>query len=583
MSTASATAVPAASEARNVSVPSPQQPVPVTEGSATILFPSPRDVFYNPVQQFNRDLSTLAIRTWSHGFLAAKTAAAQKRTAGRGKKRKRGEKQEEDVSTTVPQDTNGVHTPDVPQQTFTILEALSATGLRAIRYAQEIPNVEYVLANDLSTKAVAQIRRNCDDERNSDVARRVVRPHEGDARVVMYKALAPKDRFDVVDLDPYGSAAPFLDGAVQSVSDGGLLLVTCTDLAVLAGDSHPEKCFSQYGGANVRQSEFCHELALRLLINSIRQHAARYGRTVTPLLSLSIDFYIRVFVRVETSAKAVKRLASETSLVYACTGCRSYTLQPMGVCRGPPSDAKPGTEPRFTHASARNARDKCDHCGFPTQVGGPMYDGPLHDPDFCTLVLAESASAASEDAARESRGHPPWYAATRARVAGMVSLAIEENSLPSLLYALPRLAKTFHTQQPPFKQFLSAFLNANHKVSGSHTKPAALKTTAPSSFIWDVMRAWIARHAPVKKSALSPTNAGWNILFGQGVPQSDEGREYLEVVDKFPHIDFTIHPDAELRTKKQGLVRYQDNPTDNWGPKVRARGPDERRGGGGRS
>jgi tRNA (guanine26-N2/guanine27-N2)-dimethyltransferase len=52
----------------------------------------------------------------------------------------------------------------------------------------------------------------------------------------MYNHRSLEDRFDVVDLDPYGSPAVFLDGAVQSVKDGGLLLVTCTDMAVLCGE-----------------------------------------------------------------------------------------------------------------------------------------------------------------------------------------------------------------------------------------------------------------------------------------------------------------------------------------------------------
>ena len=46
---------------------------------------------------------------------------------------------------------------------------------------------------------------------------------------------------DVVDLDPYGTAAPFIDAAVQSVNDTGLLCVTCTDLSVLATTNYPEK------------------------------------------------------------------------------------------------------------------------------------------------------------------------------------------------------------------------------------------------------------------------------------------------------------------------------------------------------
>lgn len=37
----------------------------------------------------------------------------------------------------------------------------------------------------------------------------------------MYQSQAERAPFDVIDLDPYGSAAPFLDAAVQAVSDGG--------------------------------------------------------------------------------------------------------------------------------------------------------------------------------------------------------------------------------------------------------------------------------------------------------------------------------------------------------------------------
>ncbi len=42
-------------------------------------------------------------------------------------------------------------------------------------------------------------------------------------------------------------------------------------------------------------------MALRILLASLEQHAARYKRHIVPVLSLSIDFYIRVFVRVYTS------------------------------------------------------------------------------------------------------------------------------------------------------------------------------------------------------------------------------------------------------------------------------------------
>jgi tRNA (guanine26-N2/guanine27-N2)-dimethyltransferase len=48
---------------------------------------------------------------------------------------------------------------------------------------------------------------------------------------------------------------------------------------------------------------YCHEMALRILLASLEQHAARYKRHIKPVLCLSIDFYIRIFVRVYTSGE----------------------------------------------------------------------------------------------------------------------------------------------------------------------------------------------------------------------------------------------------------------------------------------
>merc|ERR1712113_1005456 len=77
--------------------------------------------------------------------------------------------------------------------------------------------------------------------------------------------LAGGKQFDVIDLDPYGTAAPFLDAAVQAVSEGGLLCVTCTDLAVLCGNQ-AEVCYSKYGAFPLKGTKYCHEMALRILL-----------------------------------------------------------------------------------------------------------------------------------------------------------------------------------------------------------------------------------------------------------------------------------------------------------------------------
>ena len=68
--------------------------------------------------------------------------------------------------------------------------------------------------------------------------------------------------------------------------------------------------------------------ALRLLLFSLESHANRYKRYIKPLLSISVDFYVRVFVQVFTSASEVKRSASKHCLVFLCVGCGTFHLQP---------------------------------------------------------------------------------------------------------------------------------------------------------------------------------------------------------------------------------------------------------------
>ena len=76
--------------------------------------------------------------------------------------------------------------------------------------------------------------------------------------MLMYKHKQYWKRFVAIDLDPYGCPSVFLDAAVQSVQEGGLLLVTATDMAVLAGNT-PETCYVKYGAISLK-TKCCHEM-----------------------------------------------------------------------------------------------------------------------------------------------------------------------------------------------------------------------------------------------------------------------------------------------------------------------------------
>lgn len=107
-----------------------------------------------------------------------------------------------------------------------------------------------MIANDISPGAIEVMKRNvafnnlgpdetCQGsvEPDGHASLGKVRVNEGDAwyiikflitylcfdffSTLMYSHRLERQKVDVVDLDPYGTAAPFIDAAVQCVNDGG--------------------------------------------------------------------------------------------------------------------------------------------------------------------------------------------------------------------------------------------------------------------------------------------------------------------------------------------------------------------------
>jgi len=650
----------------------------VKEGLAHILVPAsgpavpqatpkgenaPQSVFYNPIQQFNRDLSVLAIKAYGEQLLEKKQKSVERhklKIAAKNKERKRKREEEGlgDVSRkagkiegdglaaegipaengdslkeaengdSVMKDaeligsesnaaaeapaTASTLTPDpisknddIPESppskfTFTILDALSATGLRALRYAQEIPFTTAVTANDLLPEATKTINMNIQHNRLQDRISAVT----SNAMAHMYSLVGedckdekgrpkPSKKYNVIDLDPYGTAAPFLDAAVQAVrDDGGLLCVTCTDAGVWASNGYPEKAFSLYGGTTIKGPQ-SHEGGLRLILNAIATSAARYGMAMEPLLSLSIDFYARVFVRIHKSPADVKFLAGKTMIVYNCdSGCGAWTTQTVGKNKLMPGK-KSGHYWKHVYGQGPSVSENCKHCGSRTHIAGPMYAGPIHDPDFIKRILDGLPSVSKET-----------YQTT-SRIEGMLTLALEEcifvdpvssdpnnPTAPSktgkydpavldpapFLFIPSVLSKVIHCVTPIENAIRGALRGLGYQVTRSHTKPGSIKTDAPWEVIWEVMREWTRQKEPIREGKLREKTPGWAIMgMGKGkeTAKDEQTGEKAETNDDGKAVEkIKVVFDEKLGAEKdkKKLVRYQLNPRENWGPMARAKG-----------
>lgn len=512
----------------------------VQEGKATILTPKQDEVFYNPIQQFNRDLSIMAIKAYDE-IRHEKIQAIKKKSKNKRTK------------------LNGLK----------ILESLAASGLRSCRYGLEIPEAGKIVANDMLAEAVKSINKNVEYNKLTD---KVV-ANQGDAIKFMGST---DEKFHIVDLDPYGTAAPFIDSAIQCLEDDGMLLVTCTDAGVLAGSGYPEKCFALYGGNNFGNAyvngESNHEVGIRLILNLIASTAAKYKKTIEPMLSLSIDYYFRVFVKVKTSPINVKNHASETMLTYGCNGCGHKIVQPLGM--------KNNTKFQYPKLQGPISSN-CQYCGTSYNVAGPMYAGNLHNCEFIDKVLKINESSDKE------------IYATHERIKGMLTLASNELDDAPFFFNLNQLCSIFKSPPISIEQYTKAVGNLGYKVSLTHAKKNCVKTNLPWNLNLLINRAWqIDQNEKYVKEmesknvdelnekikekliklkdniginpSLAESSPGWKILNYFKTNMNEE--------EKSVSIDFeTGNEEFEkiAKLRKVKMVRYQENPRKNWGPMAR--------------
>ncbi|XP_071797866.1 tRNA (guanine(26)-N(2))-dimethyltransferase-like [Asterias amurensis] len=504
-------------------------PAMIQEGQARIMFPSLNEVFYNPVQQFNRDLTIAVISVHAEEQLASKGFKVSYESS----KDAEGKEETTPESENITEDEKQTYHPgEYCKDGLNILEGLSATGLRGVRYAKEIPGLKNIVSNDWNYEAFKTIQRNI---KENNVEQLVTASH-GDASLIMNQYHLT-DRVDIVDLDPYGSPAKFLNGSMQAVKDGGILCVTCTDMAVLCGN-RSEACHAKYGAMSLR-AKYCHEMALRIVLHSVEMHANIHHRHIEPLLSVSVDFYIRLFVRVHTSQSKVKQSAAKKALVYHCEGCDNFHLQRMGRLLPVADNPK---NFRYKSAFGPPVGQNCENCGSRFLLGGPIWAEPLHDPEFVKTLLGHVTT-------HSDRFH------THTRMKGILTLISEELLDCPLYHKFSQLFHHVRSACPSLKKFRSALMHAGYRVSQSHITAEAVKTDAPHSVVWDIVKEWVKLNPVTRKRKLEDTSVS-NIILSQ--KSSTE-------------VSFDVREDAMPTSRKQGIPRFPANPAPNWGPKARAK------------
>lgn len=309
-----------------------------------------------------------------------------------------------------------------------VLDALAGTGARAVRLAHELRAAAIVHANDGDPAAVAAIHRAA--KANGVPAARLA-VTEGDAYVRMASR-----RFDVVDLDPFGSPMPFVDAAMRSVRHGGLVCATATDTGALAG-AFPKACRRRYAAHHgLNRAPWRSEVGLRILGGALAAAAGRFDRAATPVLSVSHGHWMRVVARVEDSKTGGDAALKSFGFAW---------LDPDGWGRVGP------------HVPAEVASGKA--------WAGPLWTGPLHD---AALVAGMQAVAAE--------GRP--LARRKELEALLPVLAGEAKPRVPPFWVVPDLFQGRFGQTPRRDALVERLRKAGHVAERAHLDAQGVRTDA---------------------------------------------------------------------------------------------------------
>jgi tRNA (guanine26-N2/guanine27-N2)-dimethyltransferase len=360
----------------------------VTEGKARVFVPPGKvtrkdEAFYNPEMRYQRDVTIAALRVFS---------------AMR----------------------------DAPEKGLFVCDPLAGTGIRGIRVALEVPGVSGILMNDMSPRAFRVMERNVRAAKPSVP----VEMKNCDADALLSSC---GRTFDFLDIDPFGSPAPFFHAASRALRHGSMLACTATDTGALCG-SFPKVCLQRYGVRAVK-TDFYKETGVRVLTTAIMVELARRDLSFEPVYAHA-NHYFRVIGLVKRKKSLLTENFGKVKMLSWCPRCLFRSVEAHGAC---------------------------PHCSQRMEIMGPLWTGRISEKSFCEKMIGEMQALG--------------YRNTRE-----LEAAAAEIEAP-FYYDLHRLSKVKGNTPRKVKDVISGLRAAGHAASGTRFCGTGVLTDASLSGI----------------------------------------------------------------------------------------------------
>ena len=305
------------------------------------------------------------------------------------------------------------------------LEGLSGIGARGIRVANELSNIEQVIINDLNPKALELAIKSAslNNLQNFQTSENEV--------CRFFSTFSKKgERGTIVDIDPFGSPAKYIDCGIRATMHGGILSTTATDLQVLHG-LFRDACKRRYGGVPVK-TEYSNEIAIRLILGCIRVIAARLDIEIIPLFVESDLHYYRTYVRILNRPDQNENIG----YILHCKTCGNRKVI--------------------------NEQEKsCEICNGSVDLAGPLWIGQLFEKQFLETVKDEI----------------PNYIVDK-NCEKVISKSILESEKPGTYFTLDEIASKMKVSPLRLDRAISKLESNGFVASPTSLNPTGFRTNA---------------------------------------------------------------------------------------------------------
>jgi tRNA (guanine26-N2/guanine27-N2)-dimethyltransferase len=337
---------------------------------------------------------------------------------------------------------------------LTFADALSGTGARGIRVAKEIESFAKVFLNDTNSKALEFGRISSD--LNSIQSRCFFSQMEV-CRFLESRDLNNGERFDVVDIDPFGTPSQYVECAMRAVKDGGLLSMTSTDTAVLCG-VYPKVGLRKYLGLPLR-TDYSHEIGMRLIFGLLALSAMRLEIGIRPVFCHHDMHYFRAYAEINVGNSFSRQNEKQIGFVLHCFSCgyRAIISRDDFFSHRRIGSEEESLSKRFTCPSCKKGdENKASFLSF----GGPCWIGKIQSKEF-----VNECSTISE----------------------LPLFKIDELDIP-LYYDLTALSEKIKTRTPKITDVMNALRTSGYPTSRTRLNSRALRTDAPIETLLEVVR-----------------------------------------------------------------------------------------------